>query len=107
MQRAPSTGEGYRDNSAAAEALARSEGKTVQNFLSTKKKGDKKQIKRKSTSALHVCSAASDDTVDKLVTVLQSPLRERLAEWLQFGVGLETFAVNGMYEMVSSGCFEF
>ena len=53
---------------------------------------------------LDVCASANAETLDKMVTILASPLRDSLIKWAKFGVGLEQFKVHGIHEMIISQC---
>ena len=42
------------------------------------------------------------DTLNKMIAITDEPLFEALRWWLEFGVGMEMFTVNGFYEIMSS-----
>ena len=64
-------------------------------------------LKDRFTEILTTCAAASNDTLDKMLAILWSPLREARTTWTRFGVGIEMFQIHGIYEMLSSQCLAY
>ncbi len=56
-------------------------------------------------NALTVCS--QQKSIDKLVVVLASPLREELTKFVNSGAGMDLFSIDGMRDMCESQCFHF
>jgi hypothetical protein len=54
---------------------------------------------------LDVCASSNGETLDKMITILASPLRDSIITWVRFGVGLEQFQVHGVHEIVMSQCY--
>ena len=123
-------GEVFRDMAAIVPELAIAHatpgGHDVATWLKVTRQGDKKILREKFSNALPVAASQNIDTLNKLTTILGSPLREALVEWVKFGyvslalrslypltrnlrfsVGLELFQVHGIYEMIMSQCYEF
>ena len=60
---------------------------TVDEFLRVGGQSIKPKIRRKFQDSLTVCAAATCESLDKMPTILSSPLRDILAEWVKFTVG--------------------
>ncbi len=56
-------------------------------------------------NALTVCSGQK--SIDKLVSILASPLRDELTAFVNSGVGMELFSIDAMRDMYESQLFHF
>lgn len=56
-------------------------------------------------NALTVCS--QQKSIDKLVVILASPLREELTAFVNSGAGMDLFSIDGMRDMCETQCFHF
>ena len=77
---------------------------TADDYLTVTKQGHKGSLKRRFMETLDTCAAANKDTLDKVLTILASQLRDELTRWVRFGVGLEQIRVDSACEMISSRC---
>ena len=122
VHRPTSSGELFRDMTIIAPVLAendhdivrphlvgarRDRAPTFEEFLIPTRQGQKGLLKARFYEVLTTCGTANNDTLDKMLAILGSSLREALTTWTRFGVGLEMFQVHGMYEMLSSQCLTY
>ncbi len=71
----------------------------------TYRHGDKAKLQGTFMNALTVCS--QQKSIDKLVVVLASPLREELTKFVNSGAGMDLSSIDGMRDMCESQCFHF
>ena len=79
---------------------------TIEEFLHVHQQGGKSLIKDKFRVSLAIYAAADISNMDKLITIPGSPLRAKLARFMQSGLGIEVFATKCWDAIVLSQCHE-
>lgn len=79
----------------------------IEEFCIVWKQGHKAVIKSKFKETLEICAVQNYETMDKIISILASPLQDQLRRWVKFTVGMDSFQIHGVHEMTLSQCTHF